>query len=282
MTPAPTERYPDIWKIPDLAEPRYSQSLERGLAILECFTPEQPLKGLADIADELGMSRASTHRYMSTLLALGYLEQGRRRKYRLTLRVTRLGLSTVSATGLVEQARPELVELSRRAGFAAGLVVLDGSEARYLERVHGLRRPVSAGDSAPALGESLPAYCLAAGKALLAWAPAPERRELLAQATLAHRGPNTITSKAALRSELDAIREHGFAAEDEELAQGRVAIAVPLHDHTSDSPGAIDMSAGTGAIAIEELADALGPHLVATADRISARLGYRRDSNNGA
>ncbi len=282
MTPDLTERYADIWKIPELAEPRYSQSLERGLAILECFTPEHPLKGIAEIADELGMSRASTHRYMSTLLALGYLEQGRRRKYRLTLRVTRLGLSTLSATGLVEQARPELLELSRRAGFAVGLVVLDGGEAIYLERVHGLRRPAAAGGGEPAVGESLPAHCLAAGKALLAWAPAHERRELLAQATLARRGPNTITSKAALRSELEVIREHAFAGEDEELALGRVAIAVPLHDHTSDPPAAIDMSAGAGAIGIEELADALGPHLVATADRISARLGYRRETVSGA
>jgi len=30
-------------------------------------------------------------------------------------------------------------------------------------------------------------------------------------------------------------------------------------------------------ISLEELVDALGPHLIATADRISARLGYRRD-----
>jgi IclR family pca regulon transcriptional regulator len=275
MTPDLTAHYADIWKIPELAEPRYSQSLERGLAILECFTPQHPLKGIADIADELGMSRASTHRYMSTLLALGYLEQGRRRKYRLTLRVTRLGLSTLSATGLVEQARPELLELSRRAGFAVGLVVLDGGEAIYLERVHGLRRP-AAGGVEPAVGESLPAHCLAAGKTLLAWAPAQERRELLAQATLTRRGPNTITSKAALRSELEVIREHAFAAEDEELAPGRIAIAAPLHDHTGEPPAAIDLSAG--AIGIEELADALGPHLVATADRISARLGYRRET----
>jgi IclR family transcriptional regulator, pca regulon regulatory protein len=281
MTQDLTEPYADLWKIPELAEPRYSQSLERGLAILECFTPEQPLKGIADIAEELGMSRASTHRYMSTLHALGYLEQGLRRKYSLTLRVTRLGLSTLSATGLVEQARPELLDLSRRVGFTVGLVVLDGEQAVYLETVHGRRRPATGGGGELAVGERLPAHCLAAGKALLAWAPLYACRELLAQAALARRAPNTITSKAALRRELEAIREHAFATEDEELAQGRVAIAAPLHDRTSDPPAAVDLSADAGAIAIEELADALGPHLVATADRISARLGYRRESGGG-
>src|ERR1700723_223939 len=73
-------------------EARYSQSLERGLAILECFTPERPLQGIAELADALGMSRSTTHRYVITLVALGYLRQGERRKYRLALRVTDLGL----------------------------------------------------------------------------------------------------------------------------------------------------------------------------------------------
>jgi DNA-binding MarR family transcriptional regulator len=64
------------WSVPSLREPRYSQSLERGLAILGCFSPERPVLGIADIADELGMSRSTTHRYVITLVALGYLEQG--------------------------------------------------------------------------------------------------------------------------------------------------------------------------------------------------------------
>jgi hypothetical protein len=41
------------WSIPSLREPRYSQSLERGLTILGCFTPQRPVLGIADIADEL-------------------------------------------------------------------------------------------------------------------------------------------------------------------------------------------------------------------------------------
>jgi AraC-like DNA-binding protein len=62
--------------VPHLREPRYSQSLERGLAILECFTPERPVWGIADLAEELGMSRSTTHRYVITLTALGHLVQG--------------------------------------------------------------------------------------------------------------------------------------------------------------------------------------------------------------
>ncbi len=37
------------------------------------------------------------------------------------------------------------------------------------------------------------------------------------------------------------------------------------------------MAAHSTMISLQDLLDHLGPHLVATADRISARLGYRRD-----
>jgi hypothetical protein len=39
------------------------------------------------------------------------------------------------------------------------------------------------------------------------------------------------------------------------------------------------LPADASMILLEELVDALGPHLVSTADRISARLGYRRDDD---
>ncbi len=103
-----------------------SQSLERGLAILGCFTPKRPVLGIADIADELGMSRSTTHRYVITLVALGYLEQGASRKYRLGLRVTDLGMSALNSTGLREHAHPYLEELRQRTSYTTSLGVLDG------------------------------------------------------------------------------------------------------------------------------------------------------------
>src|ERR1700685_4135810 len=116
------------WSIPSLREPRYSQSLERGLAILGCFTPKRPVLGIADIADELGMSRSTTHRYVITLVALGYLEQGASRKYRLGLRGTDLGLAALNFTGLRGQAHPALEELRQRTSCTASLAVLNGTD----------------------------------------------------------------------------------------------------------------------------------------------------------
>src|SRR6476660_2564707 len=128
------------WSIPSLREPRYSQSLERGLAILRCFTAARPVLGIADIADELGMSRSTTHRYVITLVALGYLEQGAGRKYRLGLRVTDLGMSALNSTGLRDHARPYLEALRQRTSSPVTLSVLDGPEILYVDRARSFRR----------------------------------------------------------------------------------------------------------------------------------------------
>ena len=270
-------------QFPRFHEPRYSQSLERGLAVLGCFTPERSVLGIADIADELDLSRSTTHRYVITLFALGYLEQGVSRKYRLGLRVTDLGMSALNATGLREHSRPYVEELRRKTSYTVNLAVLDGTEIVFVDRARSFRRGQSESDLGLAPGSRLPAYCTAMGKVLLANLPERERSELLASLKLTKRGPNTITSKTALRVELEQIREEGFAVNDQELAEGIHAIAVPVRSDAGEVAAAANLAAHTSMIPLEELVDALGPHLISTADRISARLGYRRDEGlNGS
>lgn len=259
-----------------LKEPRFSQSLERGLAILCCFSPERPVLGIVDIAGELGMSRSTTHRYVITLAALGYLEQGPGRKYRLGLRVTGLGLSAMSGTDLREHAHADLEELCQRTGFTVSVAVLDGPEILLLDRLRGQRRALHLSEPGISAGSRLPAHCTAAGKLLLAHLPEPSQRELLAELRLDKHTPNTIRSKTALRRELAQIRGDGLAVDDQEFSDGLFAIAAPLRSDAGDVVAAVGMTAHSRTIALPELIDALGPHLVSTADRISARLGYRR------
>jgi len=266
----------EAWSIPSLREPRYSQSLERGLAILSSFTPERPVRGIADVADDLGMRRSTTHRYMSTLVALGYLEQGAARKYRLGLRVTDLGMSALNSTALREHARPYLEELCRQSSYTVSLAVLDGPEIVYVDRVRSARRTQGKDlDLAP--GSRLPAYCTAMGKLLLAFLPEEEQRNLLSEIRPTRMGPNTITSKSQLRAELENVREEGFAVNDQELAPELYAIAAPVRSESHEVVAAASLTAHSSLISLEELVEHLGPHLVATADRISARLGYRRE-----
>jgi IclR family pca regulon transcriptional regulator len=264
------------WSIPSLREPRYSQSLERGLAILGCFTPKRPVLGIADIADDLGMSRSTTHRYVITLVALGYLEQGASRKYRLGLRVTDLGMSALNSTGLREHAHPYLEELRQRTSYTTSLGALDATDVLFVDRLHSFRRGRET-DLKIDTGSRLPAYCTAMGKLLLANLPEPDQRDLVAQMKLGKRGPNTITSKKALREELDEIHEVGLAVDDQELAPELYAIAAPVRNAARDVVAAVALAAQRSTISLEELVDALSPHLISTADRISARLGYRRN-----
>lgn len=266
----------ELWTVPSLREPRYSQSLERGLAILGCFTPDRPVLGIADIADELGMSRSTTHRYVITLVALGYVEQGASRKYRLGLKVSELGMSALASTGLRDHSHAYLEELRLQSSYTVNLAILDGTDVLYLDRARSFRRGQSKIDLELQPGSRLPAYCTSLGKVLLAHQPEDALRELLASIELVKRGPNSIATKKALRAELEQIREEGFAVNDEELAAELLSMAVPVRTGGGEVIAAINMAAHTSMISLEELVGALGPHLVATADRISARLGYRR------
>lgn len=271
----------ETWSIPSLREPRYSQSLERGLAILRSFTPQRPVLGIADIAEELGMSRSTTHRYVITLVALGYLEQRSDRKYRLGLRVTDLGMSALNATGLSEHARPYLEELARRTSYATAIAVLDGTEMLMVDRLPSLRRGESELQANLHAGSRLPAWCTAIGKLLLAHLPDGERQQTLRQIKLSRRGPNAVGTKRALATELAQIREEGLATDDQELARDLYAVAAPVRGSGEEVLAGVSLSAPAQAISLEEMVSALGPHLIAAADSISARLGHRRKDERG-
>jgi IclR family transcriptional regulator, pca regulon regulatory protein len=261
----------------ELDDIRYSQSVVRGLAILETFTPTRQVQGIATIADGLGMSRSTAHRYMITLSALGYLEQTSDRRYRLGLRVLDLGMSALGSSELGEQAESHLVDLRKRTGYTASLAVLDGAEIVYVGRARSFKRGQHKIDHNVRIGARSPAYCTAMGKVLLANLPASDQNEIVYEIELKRRAANTITTKKALRAELERVREEGVAINDEELHDGLIAIAAGVRDSSREVLAAISLAAHASMISVEEMADALGPHLTSTADQISARLGYRRD-----
>lgn len=264
---------------PRLRDQRYSFSLDRGLAILEMFTPEHPVLGVNEIATQLGLSPASAHRYITTLVALGYLEQEPSRKYRLALRVTDLGMGTLNGTSLREHANPHMRALVQRANFTCSLAVLDGTDIVIVERLRAVHRRGYQKSALNINVESrLPAAVTAMGKLLLAHLPRWELYQRLTEITLKSYGPHTITRKATLRIEFAAIRDLGIATNDEELERGFYAIAAAVRDQR-DVIAAVNLLAPRQAITLPDLVNDLGPHLVATADEISARLGHRLNSS---
>jgi IclR family pca regulon transcriptional regulator len=258
---------------PTLPEPRYSRSLERGLAILGCFTPERPILGISEIAEMLEMSRPTTHRYVSTLVRQGYLHRNATRRYRLSLGTIDLGMAALSATGLCKHARPDLETLAQLSGYVVGLAVLDGLEILLLDSVKRTRSPQVQSDPDAEIGSRLPAYCTSMGKVLLAHLPPEQRHRRTSEIELTKRGPKTITSAKLLREQLERVPRAGFAINDEESAAGTCAIAAPVRDESADVAAAVGVIACRGVTDVEELVDWLEVQLLRTAERVSARLG---------
>jgi IclR family pca regulon transcriptional regulator len=264
-----------------LRDPRYSVSLEVGLAILCAFTPARPMLGIAEIAEELAMSPSRTHRYVVTLLARGYLEQNASRKYQLGLRVTDLGMAALNSTSLRARAHPRLVELRERTSHTTSLGVLDGGDVLLLDCVHSFHRGSIGGDLGLGPGSRLPVYCTAMGKLLLANLPEPVQQELISATKPTRRGRNTITSKKRLRWELQETKVADFAVCDQELATEVLEIAAPVRDEDHAVLAAVSMVVHSSRTSLAELV-AFGPQLLRTANRISAGPGHGHDDKSPA
>jgi|SRR5581483_3748763 len=255
----------------------YSQSLERGLAILSVFRSGRPLIGVSDLAREVGLSRSTTHRYIATLAGLGYLDQDPdSRKYRLGPRVLDLGFSAIHSMDLREVAAPHLQRLSDETGHTVNMAVLDGADIVYIERCRTSRQGQRDIDLNLHIGSRLPAYCTSMGKVLLANLPPKAQKDVLRRTTFTRRGPNTLTDQATLLAELERVRETGFAINNEELAYGLRSIAAPVRSHSGEVVAAINLAVHRTMVSFEELLARLGPSLEGTAAEISARIGYAR------
>src|SRR4051794_33830456 len=95
--PDPATRSPRLPPPEEAEEPSanasgFSQSLERGLMILSALSERRPVLGIADIAREVGLSKSTTYRYVSTLAKLEYLHQDPdTKKYSLGSKAVDLG-----------------------------------------------------------------------------------------------------------------------------------------------------------------------------------------------
>jgi IclR family transcriptional regulator, pca regulon regulatory protein len=260
--------------------PRYSQSLERGLAILSAFRSGRPLLGVSELSREIGLGRSTAHRYVATLAELGYLQQdAATKKYRLGPRVLDLGFSAIHSMELREISAPHLRQLSDDTGFTVNMAILDGTDIVYIDRFRSSRAGQREIDLNLHVGSRLPAYCTSMGKVLLAYLPPAERDELLARSELLQRGPNTLTVRRSLAAELQRVREHGLALNNEELAYGLRSIAAPVFSQSGEIAAAINLAVHSSMVSMEELVARLGCPLRRASAEISARIGYRPDGH---
>jgi len=204
-----------------------SQSLERGLDILETIEAESGDIGVREMARRLELSPTIVQRLVTSLAMRGYIEKNpETARYRLGHRSMILGASGERGVDYAVTARRELDRLAHEHQLNGFISVLRGGRAIYLLAVqaHG---PVAIRVS---IGSEMPLHSTAAGKVLLAALADGEARKLLGHRKLAAITPHTITDPAAVLASLSRVRRQGYATVVEENIPGVLSVGAPINN----------------------------------------------------
>ncbi|MPZ30500.1 MAG: helix-turn-helix domain-containing protein [Rhodospirillales bacterium] len=204
-----------------------SQSLERGLDILEMIEAENGDIGVRELARRLELSPTIVQRLVTSLAMRGYIEKNTETsRYRLGHRSMILGASGERGVDYAATARRELDRLAREHHLNGFVAVLRGGRAIYLLAVQA-DGPVAIRVS---LGSEMPLHSTAAGKVLLASLDDADARKLVGHRKLAAITPHTITDPAALLASLPKVRRQGYATVVEENIPGVLSVGAPITD----------------------------------------------------
>ena len=248
------------------------QSVVRALTLLEALADSRGEVGIADLSKRVGYHVSTTHRLLATLLLQGYARQNPETgRYALGAKAFHLAESYLGQMDLRRVVRPVLERLSQQTGETANLVILDGREALYLDKVES---PQSLRIFSR-IGRRAPLYCTAVGKVLLAPRSRAEVDALLGSGPLEALTPSTITSRSQLRRELEKVLEQGFALDLEECEEGACCIAVPLVDAQGRVEASLSVS-GPAVRVTPRRMEELIPVMRQAAGEVSTQLGWSR------
>jgi IclR family acetate operon transcriptional repressor len=245
-------------------------SVERTLDILEALVGLAAEAGLVEISQAVGLPLATVHRLLGTLISRGYVKQNHaNRKYALGFRALQMGNDMRHRFSLRAEARPFLQRLMERSGESANLAVLDDAEVVYIDQAQSskiLRMFTQ-------IGDRLPAHTTGSGKVLLAFSAPQIVEDIFARYGLPGRTPHTITSLERLRNELQAIRQRGYAFDDEEHEEGVRCLAVPVRDASSAVVASLSVSGPASRLTGNQM-KALIEEILDCGSALSARLGH--------
>ena len=240
------------------------QSLARGLKILNLLADAGHGLSVTELAETLGVDKASASRLVSTLAQYGYVERDpATRRFHLGPQVVGLSRSVLARLPLREAARPFLRQLMERTGECAHLAVPAQGKALYVDQVES---PATLRVNA-AVGTMNPLHCTALGKALLAFGGLP------LPAVLEAFTPRTITDPETLGRHLEEVRRLGYAVDDEEFDPGVRCIAAPVFDFEGRLAGSMGISGPSTRITPERL-PALAAVVVEIGRALSERMAF--------
>jgi DNA-binding IclR family transcriptional regulator len=247
------------------------QSVVRALTLLDALGDSRGEVGVADLSKQVGFHVSTTHRLLATLIAQGYARQNPETgRYALGAKAFHLAESYLGQLDLRRAVRPTLERLSHETGETANLVILEGGEALYLDKVES---PQSLRIFSR-IGRRAPLHCTAAGKVLLASHSRQKVDALLGQGPLEALTRSTITSRNQLRRELEKISEQGFAVDIEECEAGASCIAAPVKNAQGETVAALGISGPSVRMNAQHIQE-LVPRVVREARYAADQLGFR-------
>jgi len=211
--------------------------LAKGLAVIHAFTRERAAPTLSEIARAAVLPAATARRCLLTLEELGYVTR-RARTFVLRPKVLELGAAYLESMNIEWLTKTHLEEMASATTDSAALCVLDGTAVVYVARASArtlLRLEAH-------VGSRFPAHATSTGRVLLAGLSAERLERYFKQAKLELLTDQTVVDPGKLRHLIDDCRRSGYAAVEDELAYGVVAVAVPVFDENGRVVAALNSS----------------------------------------
>lgn len=212
------------------------RSVQRILAVFECFTVERPTLRIQEIADSIGLPKPTALRILRSLDEAGYLVRLENQQYCLSFRFTKLSGLVESTLNIRQLARSTMVELAQKTNETITLNIVDGRDRVCIDV---LDTP-SALMSVTRAGERVRLVDGATAKTLMAHLPKKEQQKAIGYAV---KKPGMTRSK--LLAELQRIRHQGYSVTHNERVLGVSAISAPIHAVNNESRHCITIAGPT-------------------------------------
>lgn len=249
------------------------QSIDRALSLLEILSSSKEGMGLLELGEAAGLSKGTVHRLLYTLMENGYVKQQEKTgKYQLTMKMFVLGAKPVEKLDVLRVARPFLEKLRDLSQEVVHLVLPDGHEILYVDKVE-TENTIRMYSN---IGKRGTLYATSVGKAMLSYYPETEVQKLWSKMDVQKLTDYTITNLSDFLSELKEIRKNGFALDREENELGVQCMGAAILDYTNTPVAAFSIS-GPVQRMTEEKIDSLKEAVLETKRRISEELGYYKN-----
>lgn len=217
------------------------QSLDRGLSILEAVANSADPVPLAHLTDLLGIDRSSAFRLANTLRRRGFLANPTGgRDYVLGPSILRLSQKYGWSNMLIGFCREPLKTLGITTGETAHLAVLHGTQALFLDHHSSTNQIIVVSGQT---GETVPLYCTAHGKALIADYDGTQLRQLFGNMEFPRHTAKTIVTIGDLAKSCAQIKAEGYALDDGEYIEEVRCVAAPIRDKDGTVVASIGISA---------------------------------------